>query len=606
MEKREKARQYWFVVQQLTARELKRKYARSVLGVVWSVLNPLLSMAVLSLIFSQLFRRSIENYPIYYLTGYLLWQAFTATTNAAMTTLADNRALLLQVKFPMELFILTRGATALVNLGYSLVAYGVMLVVFQVPLRWTLAYLPVVVACLFLFALGISYLLSAAYVFFGDIKHLYSVALTLWMYCSAIFYPADQLSGFIRQVVGDNPHADGEMARAQGIVPMLYPGVHQAGGPYRARDMSAVVGSLYRGVVNGKLHNGSQAYSPLYEYGYVYGGLFALGYCRFIRAWAEHSGADRLLFLSRDGEALLALYRRLYPQDSRPVYAYWSRLAAAKVCAGLFPADYFRRFLWHRAGEGVPLGKLLRGMELTPLLPGLCGALGVFPQTPLTHKNAGAVQDYLQRAWGQVLKSYQPQVQAAGAYYRQLLAGCSHAGAVDIGWAGSGAVSLAAAAKHLWGLECRVTGLVAGTNSAHSPERDAAEPLLLTGDLVSYLFSQSHNRDLWKLHNPRQGHNLFWELLLGGEEGGLRGFSPGEETGWRLELGENSHSGAVGEIHRGLLDFAQDFTDLEKRLGLPLAISGRDAYAPMLEVLARRNAPYRRQWEALLDEPGIG
>ena len=74
----------------------------------------------------------------------------------------------------------------------------------------------------------------------------------------------------------------------------------------RARDMSAVVGSLYRGVVNGKLHNGSQAYSPLYEYGYVYGGLFALGYCRFIRAWAEHSGADRLLFLSRDGEALLA------------------------------------------------------------------------------------------------------------------------------------------------------------------------------------------------------------------------------------------------------------------------------------------------------------
>lgn len=205
MEKREKVRQYWFVVQQLTARELKRKYARSVLGVVWSVLNPLLSMAVLSLIFSQLFRRSIENYPIYYLTGYLLWQAFTATTNAAMTTLADNRSLLLKVKFPMELFILTRGATALVNLGYSLVAYGVMLVVFQVPLRWTLAYLPVVVACLFLFALGISYLLSAAYVFFGDIKHLYSVALTLWMYCSAIFYPADQLSGFIRQVVEANP-----------------------------------------------------------------------------------------------------------------------------------------------------------------------------------------------------------------------------------------------------------------------------------------------------------------------------------------------------------------------------------------------------------------
>lgn len=136
--------------------------------------------------------------------------------------------------------------------------------------------------------------------------------------------------------VGDNPHADGEMARAQGIVPVLYPGVHQAGGPYRARDMSAVVGSLYRGVVNGKLHNGSQAYSPLYEYGYVYGGLFALGYCRFIRAWAEHSGADRLLFLSRDGEALLALYRRLYPRTAArctPTGPGWRRPKSARGCS---------------------------------------------------------------------------------------------------------------------------------------------------------------------------------------------------------------------------------------------------------------------------------
>ena len=113
MEERQQRKQYAFVVKQLTSREIKRKYARSYLGIVWSVLNPLLSMAVLSLIFSQLFRRSIENYPIYYLTGYILWQAFTGATNAAMTTLVDNKTLLLKVKFPMELFILTRIYTCL-------------------------------------------------------------------------------------------------------------------------------------------------------------------------------------------------------------------------------------------------------------------------------------------------------------------------------------------------------------------------------------------------------------------------------------------------------------------------------------------------------------
>lgn len=198
-------RQFAFVVRQLTAREIKRKYARSYLGIVWSVLNPLLSMAVLSLIFSQLFRRSIENYPIYYLTGYILWQTFTGATTAAMTTLADNKMLLLKVKFPMDLFILTRVYTALINLGYSLVAYVLMLAVFQVTPKWTMLFSPVIILCLTVFSLGISYMLATAYVFFGDIKHLYSVVLTLWMYCSAIFYPVEQLQGLIRVVIWNNP-----------------------------------------------------------------------------------------------------------------------------------------------------------------------------------------------------------------------------------------------------------------------------------------------------------------------------------------------------------------------------------------------------------------
>lgn len=201
----EKFKQYLFVIQQLTSREIKRRYARSYLGIIWSVLNPLLSMAVLSLIFSQLFARSIENYPIYYLSGYILWQAFTGSTNAAMTTLVDNKALLLKVKFPLNVFIFARVYTSLVNLLYSLAAYAVMLVVFKVFPTSSALICPVIILLLFFFSLGISYILSTAYVFFGDIKHLYTVFLTLWMYCSAIFYPAEQLKGFIYNVILLNP-----------------------------------------------------------------------------------------------------------------------------------------------------------------------------------------------------------------------------------------------------------------------------------------------------------------------------------------------------------------------------------------------------------------
>lgn len=406
--------------------------------------------------------------------------------------------------------------------------------------------------------------------------------------------------------VGDNPHSDGKMAEEKGFVPFLYENVNRIGGLFRAEELSSILGSVYRGLVNGKLHNGSQRYSKLYEYGFVYGGLFAVGYCRFIKHWADAHQAEKLLFLSRDGEVLLDLYRRMYPEDSRPVYAYWSRLAAAKITAGLFPADYFRRFLWHKAHEGISLEQVFRSMELEPLLPQMCQALSISGKDRLTYKTAGAIQDYLTEVWDQVLELYAPQRKAAGAYYGSLLSGCKKVAAIDIGWAGSGAISLARAAQTLWGMDLTLTGLIAGTNSAHSPERDSPQPLLLTGALESYLFSQGENRDLWTLHDPRQGHNLFWELLLGGEEGSLKGFYPDKEKGWKIQLGENPHKLQVREIHRGILEFGEEFTNLERRLGMCLPISGRDAYAPMLEVFRKENAPYRRGLEALLDEPGIG
>jgi len=205
MGKAEERKQYWFVIKELTGREIKRKYSRSYLGIVWSVLNPLLSMAIISLIFSQIFRRSIENFPIYYLTGNILWQLFTGATNSAMTTLVDNKSLLIKVKFPMQIFILARVYTALVNLGYSLVAYVVMLVVFKVTPSWTMFFSPIIIILLLIFSLGVSYILATAYVFFGDVKHLYSIILTLWMYLSAIFYPVDQLQGFIHTAIINNP-----------------------------------------------------------------------------------------------------------------------------------------------------------------------------------------------------------------------------------------------------------------------------------------------------------------------------------------------------------------------------------------------------------------
>lgn len=205
MSSKEQRKQYLFVIKELTSREIKRKYARSNLGIVWSVLNPLLSMIVLSFIFSHMFNRSIENYPVYYLTGNLIWTFFSGATNAAMTTLVDNKPMLIKVRFPMEIFILARVYTSLVNLGYSLIPYVLILLFFRIPITWTILCFPIVILFELMFSMGWALMLAIAYVFFGDIKHLYSVLLTLWLYCSAIFYPVDMLPEFVRKVVVANP-----------------------------------------------------------------------------------------------------------------------------------------------------------------------------------------------------------------------------------------------------------------------------------------------------------------------------------------------------------------------------------------------------------------
>ena len=133
------------------------------LGVIWSVLNPLLSMVVMSLIFSTMFKRSIENYPIYYLTGTIIWNMFTGVTNSAMTALVDNKTLMTRTRLPRQIFPLSRILTSLVNFGYSLIAYVLIVAFFRIVPSVHLAVFPVITLLLLLFSTGFSYILTILY-----------------------------------------------------------------------------------------------------------------------------------------------------------------------------------------------------------------------------------------------------------------------------------------------------------------------------------------------------------------------------------------------------------------------------------------------------------
>ncbi len=408
--------------------------------------------------------------------------------------------------------------------------------------------------------------------------------------------------------VGDQMHSDGKQAKAHGIHTFFYQNVNETGNRYRTFDMSYLTGSLYRGMVNVHLHHSSQIFSREYEYGYVYGGLFAVGYCRFLHSYADTHGTEKLLFLSRDGYVLLQVYRRLYPmEEEKAVYAYWSRMAAAKLCAAYYKRDFFEKFLYHKVNQGKNLGEILEAMDLSHMLDELCGKADISWDEKLTHRNVESVRKYLLDSWEQIIACYEKQNQAARQYYEKLLQGCKSALAVDVGWAGSGAVSLNYAANQLWGLPCKITGAVAGTSPLQSPGADVTDPFLFQGTLVSYLYSAQENRDLWKFHDPAKNHNLYWELLLGADHGSLKGFYPDGKGGYMCTFrGQEADGKRILEIHRGILDFTEDFIQMETRIGHRVEISGRDAYAPVICLESEKNKHYMEYFEDLMDEPFVG
>ena len=359
--------------------------------------------------------------------------------------------------------------------------------------------------------------------------------------------------------IGDNKVSDKKQAEKNGIEAVWYPNVNEAGAVYRSEDMSKVGGSIYRGLVNSWLYNGMKAYSMPYEYGFIYGGIFVLGYCQWIHQYVKEHEIEKILFLSRDGDILSKVYETLYPEEiGKWNYVYWSRIAATKMTAAYFKYDYFRRFLYHKVNQGYSLKAIFQSMELEDLLYDFLQESrhkGKTENSVLDEKTAEEVKQFLQENWKDVLAHYQTQIQMGKQYFGEILRECASVAVVDIGWAGSGAVSLDYLINEVWGMQCNVTGLVAGTNTIFNQEPDASESFLYSGD------------------------NLAAEMLLASPTYSFRRFN---EDG-TLKFAEHEIEIDAKEVQDGIIDFVKWY--LMRMQKIP-KISGRDAYAPLLTVLS--------------------
>lgn len=198
-------KRYSFLLKQLVHRDFKTKYQASVLGVLWSFLNPLLSMTVYLLVFSLIFRSNIEYFPAYLLTGIVLFNYFSESTSQGLNSIVVNRALITKVYMPKMIYPLAKVLSSAVNLLISFIPMFIVMLVTGVPFHKSLLLLPLVVLFLVCFCLGMTLILSTLNVFFRDTQFLWGILITVWNFLTPIFYPETIIPAAFRTVYHMNP-----------------------------------------------------------------------------------------------------------------------------------------------------------------------------------------------------------------------------------------------------------------------------------------------------------------------------------------------------------------------------------------------------------------
>lgn len=194
-----------FLLKQLVKRDLTSKYKDSVLGIAWSFLNPLLIMIVFTAIFSMLFGRSIDNYPVYFLSGRIVFDFYKSATQGAMKSIKGNSSLLKKIYVPKYMFTISKVCYEFINFLISfIILFGVMLVTgasFHITALFAIVPLFLLIILIF----GVGLILAVCNTYFTDVEHLYSVFALILMYASALFYPMEIVPVTVQKIFTLNP-----------------------------------------------------------------------------------------------------------------------------------------------------------------------------------------------------------------------------------------------------------------------------------------------------------------------------------------------------------------------------------------------------------------
>ena len=200
-----KLTRHQFLFEELVKRDFAKKYKRTVLGMAWSILSPLMNLLIMWLVFNNFFGNNMDHYVIYLFAGQLVFSYFTDATNLGMNSLVSNAGIFTKVNVPKYLFLFSQNVSSLINFGLTLLIFFTFVAIDGVPFTWKFLFLVYPVACLIVFNLGLGLILSALFVFFRDMQYLWGILTQLIMWMSAIFYTIDSYSYTVQCLFLLNP-----------------------------------------------------------------------------------------------------------------------------------------------------------------------------------------------------------------------------------------------------------------------------------------------------------------------------------------------------------------------------------------------------------------
>lgn len=200
-----KLKQNQFLFEELVKRDFKKRYARTALGMAWSVLNPLLQLLIMRLVFTFFFGRGTPHYTTYLFSGLIVFNYFSDSTREGMTTLVDNAPIFTKINVPKYLFLFAKNVQTMLNFLLILLVFFLFCIFDHITFTWKFILLLYPIVLLVIFNVGAGLILSAAYVFFRDMQYFWGVFLTLLNYVSAVFYQINNFSDEIQKLFYLNP-----------------------------------------------------------------------------------------------------------------------------------------------------------------------------------------------------------------------------------------------------------------------------------------------------------------------------------------------------------------------------------------------------------------